>query len=479
MPLTVFNTLSGRKELFEPVTPGKIGMYVCGVTVYDECHLGHARCYVSFDVIRRYFEYAGFAVHHVQNFTDVDDKIINRAGEAGIPPFDLARKYEQRYFEVFERLNVRRAHVYPRATEEIDGMIRMITTLIERGHAYAADGDVYFSTKTFKDYGKLSKRPEESLLAGARVEVSDKKRDPLDFALWKKAKTGEPSWPSPWGEGRPGWHIECSVMSQKYVGDTLDVHGGGQDLIFPHHENEIAQSEAATGKPFVKYFLHNGFVTVDGEKMSKSLGNFQTLEELYAQVAPDVLRFLIVSAHYRTPLTFTAKKLDDAAAGLARFREGFRHLEELFAFPVSNDAVSPESLDAIRLGSVKSKFENAMNDDFNTAEAIGVLFHALTEVNRLHGAASRSGKAPAGVTEILRPLKSWLGTALNDILGISPAAQALSTDETSRVEELLAGREKARKEKKFSDADRIRDELAAMGYQLQDTPQGPRAVRKR
>lgn len=474
MPLHVFNTLTGKKEIFEPLVPGKAGMYVCGVTVYDECHLGHARCYVAFDLIRRYLEYRKFSVTHIQNFTDIDDKIINRAKETGQDPGVLARTYETRYFEVFDRLQVRRADRYPRATEEIDGMIAMIRVLIEKGNAYAADGDVYFSTKSFPGYGKLSKRTEESLLAGARVEISDKKRDPLDFALWKKAKPEEPSWPSPWGDGRPGWHIECSVMSQKYLGETLDIHGGGQDLIFPHHENEIAQSEAANGVPFVRYFLHNGFVTIDGEKMSKSLGNFRTLEELYKEVSPDVLRFFILSAHYRTPLTFTAKKLEDAAAGLARLREGYRHLEELIRLP-DREETNGEDTQPLDVETFSKSFDAAMDDDFNSAEAIGGLFRLFGRVNQEYARYSRLGGAPRGGRAALEKISEWTTLVCRDVFGLD--LKEPGTDDSGRISELLADREKARKEKRFKDSDRIRAELLAMGYQIQDTPQGQRAIR--
>ncbi|OGH63106.1 MAG: cysteine--tRNA ligase [Candidatus Lindowbacteria bacterium RIFCSPLOWO2_12_FULL_62_27] len=471
----VYNTLSGKKEPFEPLAAGKVGMYVCGVTVYDDCHLGHARCYIAFDVIRRYLEYRGMAVTYVQNFTDIDDKIIARAAERGVPAAELTRTYEAKYFEVFDRLNVRRADRYPRATEEIGGMIGMIGRLMDKGHAYEADGDVYFSTKSFSGYGKLSKRSEDSLLAGARVEISDKKRDPLDFALWKKAKAGEPFWPSPWGDGRPGWHIECSVMSQKYVGVTLDVHGGGQDLIFPHHENEIAQSEADTGRPFVRYFLHNGFVTVDGEKMSKSMGNFRTLEELYRRCPPDALRFFILSTHYRSPLTFTAKKLEDATAGLSRLREGYRRLKELLAANPNPAGGPAEPIDPER---ARAEFEAAMDDDFNTAEAVGTIFRVLSEVNRLHERSGRDGLPDGTTLEGLRRLEAFLKQVTRDVLGIDPEPPAVPDDNADRVSGLLAERERARKEKRYKDADRLRMELLEMGYQIQDTPQGPRAIRK-
>ncbi len=478
MTLAVFNTLSGQKEPFAPIHPNQVGMYVCGVTVYDECHLGHARCYVAFDLIRRYLEYRGYVVKHVQNFTDVDDKIIRRAAERGVSPFDLARQFEGRYFEVFDRLNVLRAHQFPRATEEIDGMIRMIGVLLEKGNAYESGGDVYFSTRTFPGYGKLSKRTPESMMAGARVEISERKNDPLDFALWKSAKPGEPSWPSPWGPGRPGWHIECSVMSQKYVGDTLDIHGGGQDLIFPHHENEIAQSESASGRPFVRFFLHNGFVTMDGEKMSKSLGNFRTLDELYREISPEVLRFFIVSTHYRSPLVFTAKKLDDARAGLERLREGYRHLEDLLAKPATETADNA-GMRPIDGRSFREDFEAAMDDDFNSAEAVGAIFGRLTDVNRIWDLFQKSPSIPAACHGQLRDFKSVLDPILDRVLGIRPAADGVSAGDADQIRGLLTERQAARKEKRFGDADRIRDELAGMGYQIQDTPQGPRAVRKK
>ncbi|MBI4178806.1 cysteine--tRNA ligase [bacterium] len=477
MPLRVYNTLTGDKQPFEPLTPGKVGMYVCGVTVYDDCHLGHARCYVSFDVIRRYLIRRGYDVTHVQNFTDIDDKIIQRAAERGEDPLTLAREYEKRYFEVFDRLGVRRADRYPRATEEIEGMIALIGRLIEKNHAYPSDGDVYFSTSSFAGYGKLSKRTPESMMAGARVEISEKKRDPLDFALWKKSKPGEPSWPSPWGDGRPGWHIECSVMSGKYLGDTLDIHGGGQDLIFPHHENEIAQSEAASGKPFVRYFLHNGFVTVDGEKMSKSLGNFRTLEELYRQVDPMILRFFILSTHYRSPLTFTAKKLQDAEAGLSRLREGRRHLTELLKLKISSGSDVEPGL-AEWPAAVQAEFEDAMDDDFNTAEAIGAIFRMLSRVNQIYDRRAREGTVPAELSGALKKIAAWIEVTAADVLGVSLNAAPAPAGDSGEIEKLLAGRDAARKEKRYADADRIRDEIARLGYQIQDTPLGPRAVKK-
>lgn len=474
MTLHVFNTLSGRKEPFEPSQPGKVGMYVCGVTVYDECHLGHARCYVAFDVIRRYLQHRGYDVTYVQNFTDIDDKIIRRAAELQTDALALARKFEGRYFDVFDRLGVLRADRYPRATEEIDGMVAMITQLIDGGHAYASDGDVYFSTRSFASYGRLSKRPEESILAGARVDVSEKKRDPMDFALWKKAKPGEPSWPSPWGEGRPGWHIECSVMSRRYIGDTIDIHGGGQDLIFPHHENEIAQSEAATGRPFVRYFMHNGFVTFEGEKMSKSLGNFRTLEDLYAQFPPAALRFFILSAHYRSPLTFTAHRMEEALAALQRLGEGFSHLAALLRLPPSG----PSGEAAIDMQSVLNQFYGAMDDDFNTSEALAAVFQALSAVNRIHDRAIRAGSLPDDQKKNLTELSTWFADVLPNVLGLDASGTDLSEDESRKIDTLMRERDAARREKRYKDSDRIRDELAAMGYQIQDTPQGPRAVRK-
>lgn len=464
MATRVFNTLTRRKEDLAPLHPGEVRMYVCGVTVYDLSHIGHGRSGIVFDVMRRYLKHRGYAVKFVKNFTDIDDKIINRARELGEDPAALALRYEARYYEVMDRLNIRRAHVYPHATAEIEKIQELVRALIDKGHAYAAAGDVYFSCASFRGYGKLSKRDAESLLAGARVEVSTIKRDPLDFALWKAAKPGEPSWPSPWGAGRPGWHIECSAMALKHIGETIDIHGGGQDLIFPHHENEIAQSEAATGKPFVRYFLHNGFITVEGgEKMSKSLGNFKTLAELFEHYDPMVLRFFILSTHYRSPLTFTAKKLDDAASGLRRLREGMRRLDELIALP--SGGVYAGSADTLPV-TVDRPFRDALDMDFNTADAIGRLFREIGLINSIH---TSLGVLPDAIKNHLSESRTVLRRIAEDMLGVVlDARETVPLDVATLVEQ----RQAARKRKDFAESDRLRDAIAALGWSVKDTPQG-------
>src|SRR5512136_3124072 len=331
MPLRVYNTLSGGKEEFVPLRPGKVGMYVCGVTVYDYSHIGHARAYVAFDVILRYLRYLGYDVTYVRNYTDIDDKIIKRANSDGVPFYEISERFIKEFDRDMAELGVEVPDVQPKATEHLAEIISLVTTLIDKGYAYQAGGDVYFCVDKFASYLKLSKRNLEEMQAGARIEVDEKKRHPMDFALWKEAKAGEPFWDSPWGKGRPGWHIECSAMSLKYLGETLDIHGGGQDLIFPHHENEIAQSEAATGRPFVRYWLHNGFVNINAEKMSKSLGNFFTIREVLEKYDREVLRFFLLSAHYRSPLDFSDQNLTEAEAGMERIYGALAGIDELLA----------------------------------------------------------------------------------------------------------------------------------------------------
>src|SRR5436853_1469945 len=384
--LKIFNTLTGRKEVFEPLEPKRVGMYACGVTVYDYSHLGHARSALVFDVIRNYLRFSGYAVKYVRNFTDVDDKIIKRASEEGKTSTEIAEKYLLAYREDMKRLGVAPADIEPKATEHIPDIIRLIQTLIEKGHAYRLNGDVYYEVKTYPAYGRLSKRKAEDLLAGARVEVDERKRNPMDFALWKSSKPGEPAWDSPWGRGRPGWHIECSAMSIRHLGETFDIHGGGMDLIFPHHENEIAQSCAATGKEFARYWVHNGFVQINQEKMSKSLGNFFTIREVFekwgyrVQVTGEVLRYFLLTTHYRGPLDFSDQGLQEAKRALDGFYGLFQRLDEITQSEGPGDSQLQQVLERRSAG-----FREAMDDDFNTPAAIAQFQDLRGEVNRLLG----------------------------------------------------------------------------------------------
>ncbi|MGV6827164.1 MAG: cysteine--tRNA ligase, partial [bacterium] len=371
MSLTVYNDLTRKKELFEPLVAGKVNMYVCGITVYDHCHIGHARCYVVFDVIYRYLKSLGYDVTYIRNITDIDDKIIARANENGEPFMDLVQRFIDAMHEDFDALAIQTPDAEPRATGHMDEILDMIGTLIERGHAYQTEsGDVYYSVQSFDEYGKLSGKSTDDLQAGARVDPGEQKRDPLDFALWKAAKPGEPSWNSPWGDGRPGWHIECSAMSTKALGDSFDIHGGGMDLTFPHHENEIAQSEGATGHPFVKYWLHNGFVRVNDEKMSKSLGNFFTIRDVLKHYRAEEVRYFILSSHYRSPLNYDEEHLQNARGALTRFYTALRGLPDV------EPRGADQQLDA---------FNAAMQDDFNTPEAVAAMFDLVREINRVRG----------------------------------------------------------------------------------------------
>ncbi len=459
MSLKVYNTLTRTKEDFLPLEKGRVGIYVCGVTVYDECHLGHARAYVAFDIIRRYLEHKGYQVNYIQNFTDVDDKIIARAREMRekSPQKDLkelvreiAEKYTKKYFEHMDKLTVKRATQYPRATEHIGEMIELTEGLIRKGYGYQIDGDVFFEIGKFKDYGKLSQRKLEEMRIGSRVEVDERKRSPLDFALWKRSKEDEPSWDSPWGKGRPGWHIECSAMSMKYLGESFDIHAGGQDLIFPHHENEIAQSEGSTGKPFARYWLHNGFVTINREKMSKSLGNFFTLREIFEKCNPRLVRFFLTSTHYRKPIDFSDDKLAKAKAGLERIENCLREVERRNLGAVSQKEPSQE----------RKSFEEAMDDDFNTAAAAGVIFDL---VNRINGwmeenELSRVGRAAQDVRDFCQ------------ILGLRPETAEAELEES--LMKLIKEREEARRNKAWRRADAIRAKLREEGIILEDRPQG-------
>lgn len=474
MAIRVFNTVSGRKEELKPVKPGRIGMYVCGVTVYDLCHIGHARSAVVFDVICRYLKYSGLDTTYVRNFTDVDDKIIKRATEEGISPEAVAEKYIAAFYEDMDRLNVARPDVEPRATAHVGEMIAHIEKLIEKGHAYEVGGDVYFSVDSFRPYGRLSGRNLDDLMVGARVEVDERKRNPLDFALWKAAKPGEPSWTSPWGEGRPGWHIECSVMSQKYLGDTLDIHGGGKDLVFPHHENEVAQAEALTGKPFVSYWLHNGFVNIDKEKMSKSLGNFFTIREVLKKIHPEVLRYFLLSHHYRSPVDYSDASLYDAKAGLDRLY-GFKlRLSE--ALGKSAETGVPSEAVAPILADLERDFNEAMEDDFNAAGAIGHLHKAARAAGQILNEGTPTRADLEAINRVFGKLGAVLGlmerNAEDYFREIKEDAVQESGVDAAWVDGLIVERAEARKSRNFARADEIRKELTDAGIILEDGPGG-------
>jgi cysteinyl-tRNA synthetase len=470
--IKVYNDLTNQKEEFKPIEPGKVGMYVCGMTVYDYCHLGHARVMVVFDVIYRYLMERGYEVNYVRNVTDIDDKIIVRANENGEEFTDLTERFTRAMHEDAEALGVLPPSSEPRATTHIAEIVAMVQRLIERGHAYAADnGDVYYAVASFAEYGKLSGKALEDLQAGARVEVGEAKRDPLDFVLWKAAKPEEPAWDSPWGKGRPGWHIECSAMSTCCLGDTFDIHGGGADLTFPHHENEIAQSEGATGKPFVNYWLHNGFVRINEEKMSKSLGNFFTVREILERYRAEEVRYFILTSHYRSPLNYDDEHLDNARAALTRFYTALRGLPET------------DETRGIETERFSQRFQEAMDDDFNTPEALAVLFDLAREINRRR---EQDAQATAGLGAELRRLGGVLGILQADpeaylkggdvVTGngrlaaqpssISGEGDAVFTEE--RIDELIEQRAQAKKEKNWAEADRIRDELQEAGIQLED-----------
>ncbi|MDP2158402.1 MAG: cysteine--tRNA ligase, partial [Nitrospirota bacterium] len=381
--MKLYNTLSGKKEDFIPVTPGQVMMYVCGITVYDHCHIGHARSAIVFDIMRRYLAYRGYKVTFVKNFTDIDDKIINRAKQDGIAWNEVAEKYIAEYYQDMDQLGVGRADIEPRATEHIQEIIDITKGLVDKGYAYAVDGDVYFQIEKFSDYGKLSKRDLDDMIAGSRVDINEKKRSPMDFALWKASKQGEPSWDSPWGQGRPGWHIECSAMSQKHLGDTFDIHGGGADLTFPHHENEIAQSEAYTGKPFAKYWVHNGFITIDKEKMSKSLGNFFTIKEILGNFDAEAVRFFLLSTHYRSPIEFSDEQLREAEVSIDRYyASALRIADFLGQDQAKEKAGADEKAFEELMGKFLDRVKEAMDDDFNTALAIGHVFELIRALNK-------------------------------------------------------------------------------------------------
>lgn len=449
MPINIYNTLNRQKEEFIPLNPPQVGMYVCGITPYDETHVGHARAYVTFDIVRRYLEYSGYKVHYIQNITDIDDKIIQKAQALGRDWKMVADEYAKSYFDMMARLNVKPATQYPKATEHIPDMINTIRILIEKGYAYAVSGDVYFEVQKFKDYGRLSRRKLDEMESGARVAIDKRKRNAGDFALWKSAKAGEPSWESPWGQGRPGWHIECSAMSTKYLGDTFDIHGGGMDLIFPHHENEIAQAECATGKPFAKYFMHNGFITVNKEKMSKSLGNFFALKDILAKYEPMAVRLFLLSTHYRSPIDFTDEQLTSSQTALESIKNS------LFDYDFILKRQAPNADFSQAMQDMALRFEAEMEDDFNTAGALSIIFEMVKFSNQ----NIKHGQIDANVPEKIKTLLKVLG------IEIRKKDDKIDDD----IKKLIKEREAARKNKDFTAADRIRKELEKKGVKLEDT----------
>ncbi len=462
--MKIFNSMSRQKEEFVPIQPGKVSIYACGPTVYNFIHVGNARPIILFDVLRRYFEYRGYDVTFVQNFTDVDDKIIKRANEEGITSQEVAEKYIQEYFTDAQGLGVRPATIHPKATENMQQIIDMVQTLIDKGYAYPVEnGDVYYRTLKFKGYGKLSHQPIEDLQSGARIAVGDVKENPLDFALWKAAKPGEPAWDSPWGPGRPGWHIECSAMSNRYLGKTIDIHCGGEVLQFPHHENEIAQSEAANGCEFVHYWMHNGFLNIDNRKMSKSLGNFFTVREAAEAYGYETIRLFMLSAHYRSPLNYSADILHQAQNSLDRLYSAEDHLKYLAANGAEGDKNAAEAALADTFDSYRQRFDEAMDDDFNTANAISVLFELVRAINI--ATADENQPTKAGAQACLDMVHEF-----TDVLGLLYSRKEESLDE--KVEQMIADRQAARAAKNWAEADRIRDELKAMGIELKDTKQG-------
>lgn len=457
--MKIFNTLTREKEEFKPITEGEVKIYACGPTVYNYIHIGNARPICVFDVLRRYLEYRGYKVTFVQNFTDIDDKIIKKANEEGTDYKTVSEKYIEEFWKDAKGLNFRPATVHPKATENIDKIIEIVSGLIENGHAYAVDGDVYFSPKTFPEYGKLSHQPLEELEAGARIMVGDIKRDSMDFALWKAAKPGEPYWDSPWGKGRPGWHIECSAMVCRYLGETIDIHCGGQDLIFPHHENEIAQSECFTGKPFAHYWMHNGYINVDNVKMSKSLGNFFTVRDVAEKYGYEPIRYLMISSSYRSPINYSVDIIEQCKASLQRLytcRDGID-----FEIKNAPDGELDENIKA-QFDKRVEQFIKAMDDDLNTADGIAAVFELARDINTLV-----VGK---GVTKATAEYAAKIFDELTGVLGLVYNRKTETLDED--IDAMIEARTKARKEKNWAEADRIRDELKAMGIVLEDTAQG-------
>ena len=453
--MKIFNTLTRQKQEFEPIKEGKVGIYACGPTVYNFIHIGNARPLCVFDVLRRYMEWRGYDVTFVQNFTDIDDKLIKKANEEGITVPEVAERYIKEFWTDVEGMNIRKATVHPRATENIEPIISLIGKLVDNGYAYASNGDVYFRTHKAKEYGKLSHQPLDELEAGARIDVTEVKEDPMDFALWKGVKPGEPFWKSPWGDGRPGWHIECSAMSQRYIGETIDIHCGGQDLIFPHHENEIAQSECASGKPFANYWMHNGYINVDNRKMSKSLGNFFTVRDVANEYGYEPIRYLMISSHYRSPINYSTEIIEQSKAALDRLY----NCRENLCFRLENALEGEAKQDFAKF---KEEFIAAMEDDLNTADAIAALFNLTKEINTMLGGEPSKADCEAALS---------LFDELCGVLGLVYNVKK-EDDLDAEVEALIAERTAARKARDFARADAIRDQLKEMGIVLEDTPQG-------
>ena len=488
MTLKLFNTLSGKLEDFVPQNPPLVKIYTCGVTVYDDSHVGHGRSLIVFDTFRRYLEHLGYKVKFVRNFTDVDDKIINRAKEECKDFMEIADRYIARYYEDTEAIGVRPANVEPRVTDHIPEIIDLVQKLIEKGYAYATpEGNVYFSVEKFKDYGKLSKRSIDELIAGARVEPGEDKKNPLDFALWKRSKAGEPAWESPWGEGRPGWHTECVAFVFKHLGETIDIHGGGLDLIFPHHENEIAQAEALTGKPFARYWMHNGLVIVNGQKMSKSLGNFVTLREIYTKYHPDVLRLLVLSVHYRSPLDFSWEKMESTKKVYERIRQAVEDYETLKGLETYDGNLGGLHPLYNTIKATEEKFFKALAEDFKTQEALAASMELISEMNKIRNEAFKEKKISkqaleaygAAVNSLKNTLRNIFGL-LEDVLPRCPVKRVVEREmeaasrvmDESLIELLIKVRQMAREKKVFDIADTIRDELKERGIILEDTPFG-------
>lgn len=491
MSLKIYNTLTGKVEEFVPLQPPRVLIYTCGVTVYDDSHVGHGRSLIVFDTFRRFLEHLGYDVKFVRNFTDVDDKIINRAKEECTDFMTIANRYIASYYRDMEAIGVRPADVEPRVTEHMQEIIEVIQRLIDKGYAYESEGDVYFSVRSFRDYGKLSKRSPEEMEAGARVEPSEKKRDPLDFALWKAAKAGEPSWDSPWGKGRPGWHTECVAMIFKHLGETIDIHGGGLDLIFPHHENEIAQAEAITGRPFARYWMHNGLVTVGGQKMSKSLGNYVTLKEIYTKYHPDILRLLVLLTHYRSPLDFSWEKMEETQRAYERLKGAIEDYEILKNLKVApSEGGSHPLYDKVK--EVEEAIFESLSDDFNTPEALSHVYSLVGELGKIKNRTYAKGEISESELSayefasktLLNLMKKFFGL-LEDLYPECEVKRVVEREleagevlDTKLVDLLVEVRTLARQEKQFKIADMIRDRLKELGIELEDTPAGTRWKRR-
>lgn len=461
--MKIYNTMTREKQEFVPITPGEVKMYSCGPTVYDYFHIGNARPFIIFDTMRRYLEYIGYKVTFVQNFTDIDDKMINRANKEGITVKELGERFIAEYFKDAEALGIRKATIHPKATENIDAIIDVVKTLEEKGYAYSVNGNVYFRTKKFDEYGKLSHQPLEELEAGARIDIADEKEDPMDFALWKAQKPGEPAWESPWGLGRPGWHIECSAMVNKFLGTSIDIHSGGKDLIFPHHENEVAQSECANGCNFANYWMHNGYININNQKMSKSLGNFFTIRDITEKYKPEVVRFFMLSAHYRSPVNFSDELMQQAQSAMERVYTCIENIKFLLKTAATRDANAEEKELLEALAKAKKRFCDSMDDDLNTADALSAIFDIVSSANK---SVSKDGDNAKDVLEKVLAAIHEIG----DVLGLFEEKEEAQGD--AEIEALIEKRNEARKNKDWAEADRIRDELKARNIVLKDTPTG-------